>query len=149
MGVDPLSVTGTPVLMPLSAANAPATQWQLRLLPTRARSDPKFQIYTSFVDRCLYAPPDRDDLSYADIRFEKCGGPWQTWRLYIPGGQGGRGPVSLPSGSVASPYWLRSDSTGECLYVPAGHFVAGQPMYSTAPCSTAGSRLFRLSRGEI
>jgi hypothetical protein len=151
MGVDPLSVTGTPVLLPLSAATATATQWQLRSLPTRAQGDPKFQIYTAFVNRCISAPPDPGGLSFASIRFAPCaaGDPYAVWRLYIPGGQGGRGPVSLPSGSVTSPYWLRSDSTGECLWVPAAHYVAGQALFDTAPCSAAGSRLWRLSRGEI
>jgi hypothetical protein len=72
-----------------------------------------------------------------------------VWRLYIPGGQGGRGPISLPSGSVTEPYWLRSDNTGECLLVPAANYAAGQPLFDTAPCSAAGSRLFRLSRGEM
>jgi hypothetical protein len=40
-------------------------------------------------------------------------------------------------------------ATGECRYIPASRFIAGMPMDATAPCSTAGNRLFRLSRADI
>jgi hypothetical protein len=138
-----LDPSASPVLQPLSAARAQAEQWQLLSVKGHNIVDPQFRIWSPSLGRCV--------TSGGNVVFATCLAypQYETWRLYIPTPQGGMGPVRLPVSNSGTSYWLRNDNTGWCLTVPYSQYNAGQPLNRLAPCSMAGSRLFRLTRTEV
>jgi hypothetical protein len=138
-----LDPAASPVLQPLSAARAQVEQWQLLSVKGHNVIDPQFRIWSPSLGRCL--------TSGGNVVFSTCLAypKYETWRLYIPTPQGGMGPVRLPLATSSQSYWLRNDNTGWCLTVPNANYTAGQPLNKLAPCTMGGSRMFRLSRGEV
>jgi hypothetical protein len=138
-----LDPSASPVLQPLSAARAQAEQWQLLPVDGHAIVDPKFRIWSPSLGRCL--------TSAGNVVFSACLAypQYETWRLYDPTPNGGMGPVRLPFSNSPQGYWLRNDNTGWCLTVPGANYAPGQRLNKLAPCTMAGSRMFRLSRAEV